>query len=642
MPQENKLKNIIGPAIRFLQRWQIPFLAGLAITATFISFSPTLRNSFINWDDNTYVYENANLGKPLFEAIRYFFGPHYFSGNYMPLTMIGYTLEYHIAGVSPGFYHTVNLLIHLANVLLVFWFAWLLSGKKPLVAALVSLFFGIHPMHVESVAWISELKDVLYAFFFICGLIAYYKYTDRKRDDIGTGLAVNMQDEQGSVRNKGRFSRFPVVAFVFFIFSAFCKPAAASFPLVLLLLDFYTFRKFNKQVWLEKLPFFIVSFIFGVIAIKSQQADHLLHDFYPFSQKLVFATYALLAYLAKFFLPINLSAFYPYPSIADGGLPYFYYICPLIVALLCYGVYRTLKYGRLVAFGSMFFLANVILVLQFVSVGNAIMAERYTYISYIGLLFIIAMGFDRLYQGNKQKTGAWKQGSIIVVFAVAIMCSYLTCARCEVWENADTFAADLLSKYPDDYRALNNKGLLLFSEGSVEESKDFFSKAVRQKPDYITAYINLMNSYLALKDYDGASKVADLAQQYAPKDVDILIAEGHILALQHKYSEATAFLENAVALKKDDVRGYLYLADCYYALQDYNNWVQALDSGLKYAPNDYILLNSKGYALTVKGNYTGALPYFKASLKINPDFTTAATNLSACYRVLKDTAKGGN
>ncbi len=630
----------VKPAKTFLNSRKLFLLAGSIAIITLFSFSPAMKNSFISWDDNVYILENMNLGKPIPEAITYFFGLHYFVGNYIPLTMITYALEYHIAGLQPQFYHTLNIFIHLLNVVLVFWFIWLLSGEKPLVAALVSLFFGIHPMHVESVAWIAELKDMLYSFFFIAGLIAYFKYIERKDGNLNPIPEINLKPKEHSPINKRGF--LLLLPFIFFVLSSLSKPAAVTFPVVLLLLDFYTRRKFDKWVLTEKIPFFIVSFIIGIIAVKSQQADRLLHDYYPFSQRLFFASHSFLDYLVKLLLPLNLSIFYPYPPLADGHLPLIYYLTPAVVILLFYGIYRTLKYGRLPAFGFLFFCVNIILVLQLLSIGDAIKADRYTYISYIGLFFIMAMGIDRLYRSRKQQLNAWKPVAAAVIIILAITCSYLTYARCEVWENDDTIATDLLNKYPDDRLVLNNKGFLLFMQGKYKESIPFFTKAVQLKPDYVMAYMNMVNSYLALNDYDAAVKTTDLALEHAPKDYNVLNTKGLLLFKRQKYQEAMIFYNAAIEVKKDNITGYMYMARCYNILHDYDNWIKTLDIALEYAPDNYILLNNKGYALFIKGRYNEALDYYKASLKIKPDYTTASINLSNCYRAMGDSSKRKN
>ena len=353
MRQKNTVKrtaDTVIPVKTSVSRWQLFCLLAAVVVITLISFSPAIDNSFINQDDNIYVFDNADIGKPVPEAIAYFLGPHYFSGNYIPLTMTAYALAWHKAGTQPEFYHTLNIFIHLLNVVLVFGLVYLLSRKKAGVAAIVSLFFGIHPMHVESVAWASELKDVLYTFFFLAGLIAYYKYCERACEKLHPETGINLKPGEQNPFIKNGYGLL-LITFVCFVFSVLSKPAAIIFPVVLLLFDFYRVRPSGKIIWLEKLPFFMVSVIFGIIVIKAQQADDLISDQYPLAQRLIFASYALLAYLVKFILPVNLSNFYPYPPLADGHLPYLYYIAPVAVVLLFYGIYRTLKYTRLVAFG---------------------------------------------------------------------------------------------------------------------------------------------------------------------------------------------------------------------------------------------------------------------------------------------------
>jgi protein O-mannosyl-transferase len=609
--------------------WKIALAAGIIVTVTFFSLYPALNDSFINWDDNAYVFENPHLGKPLSESIAYFFGPHYFIGNYIPTTMILYALEFHYNGLDTWFFHSVNLLLHLANVILVFWLIYLLSDKKIFVAAFVALFFGIHPMHVESVVWVAELKDVLYSFFFLAGLISYYKYLSGKMSVAGSNTA-------------DKSSTFFVLSFIFFILSVLSKPAAVVFPLVLLSLDFYAGRKYNKRTLIEKIPFFIVAVILGIVAIQAQKADHLIHDYYPVSQRLFFAAHSVLEYMVKLFLPIRLSIFYPYPRPVDGHLPYAFYAAPLLLIAICYLVYRTLKYTRVIAFGFLFFVVNIILVLQLLSVGDAIIADRYTYISYIGLFFIIAMGFDWLYHRKEQKLHLFRSLAMIAIIGCAILCSYLTYARCQVWENDDTVATDLLDKFPDDNLALNNKGFVLYNMRRYGESIELFNKAIQLRPDYHLAYINLINSYLALRDYENALKITDLAMKNAPPHQSILTTKGYLLFRQNKYAEALPFLKESLKLKKDNTKGYIIMGDCYQGLLDYNSAVKAYDTALTYEPDNYILLNNKGYALLAGGKPGKAIQYFKESLKIKPDFALAAANLSYCYRTLGDSSRAKN
>jgi protein O-mannosyl-transferase len=630
----DKKRNVTEKADKTpLSNWKLFCLAaGIALVALF-SFSPAMKNSFVNQDDGVYVFENNNLAKPLPQVIGYFFAPHYFSGNYIPLTMISYAVIYHMADTNPELYHTVNVFIHLLNVLLVFWFVYLLSGRKPVVAVIVSLFFGIHPMHVESVAWVAELKDVLFTFLFLSGLIAYHKYIEWNGAGRNTIFAANLPaNDQKPGGPKGFFLLCSV--FVFFVLSVLSKPAAVVFPIVLLLLDFYNGRKFDKRVWLEKLPFVAVSFIFGIVAIKAQQADELLNNYYPFSQRLFFASYALLGYLVKFFLPVNLCNFYPYPPVVNGHLPYLYYVSPVIVLVLFYGIYRSIKFSRLVAFGFLFFFVNILPVLQLVAVGNALMADRYTYVPYIGLIFIIAIGFDRLYYSTDKKLGFYKPIAMVFIIISATACSALTYARCQVWENEDTIAADMVEKFPDDGIALNNKGYLLLMKGNPGASTSLLLKAIQVKPDYVNAYINLVNSYLAVNDLDNAIRITDTALNRFPQDYKVLNKKGYILYRQGNLTEALRFYKAALHHNKNYSATYINMALCYYSLKDYDNWMETLDVALQYEPDNYALLNDKGYALFLKGNYNAALTYYKASLEKRPGYDVAMANLYNCRHIM--------
>jgi tetratricopeptide (TPR) repeat protein len=596
-------------------------LAGIIVIVTFICYSPVLRNGFTNWDDNAYVFNNPHLGKPISKAVSYFFGPHYFIGNYIPLTMTVYALEFHKAGLDPYLYHLVNLWLHIANILLVFWLAYLLSSKKPVVAGFVAFFFALHPMHVESVAWVAELKDVLYTLFFISGMIVYLRYVD--------ALAA------GKSTTGWRFKALALV-FIFFILSVLSKPAAIVFPLAMLLLDFYRNRRIDKKVWLEKLVFFATSVVFGLVAVQAQAADRLLHDYYPLHQRFFFASHSIVRYLIKALFPSGLSIFHPYPMQPQQSLPTEYYLAPLLVAALAYFVYKSLKQGRLMAFGALFFLVNILLVLQFVSIGEAIMAERYTYVSYIGLFFLAGIKFDSMINASGTSRGRYRLLAIGAVTLLALTFCYITYERCKVWNNNDSLANDLLEKYPGDRLALNNKGFLLFEQGKYEEAIPFFKRAVAIRPDYTMAYINLVDAYLSLNRFDEAMLTVDEILKREPSNYNVLNRKGYILQQKQAFREAIAVFNEVLRYNKDNVYAFMHLAECYYGVKEFDNGIRSLDQALALEPNNHVLLNNKGYLLFSKGLYKEAVDYFNASLRIKPDYSTASANLANCYRVMKE------
>ncbi len=269
----------VGPAKRFASGLAWPLAAVLIIA---VCLSPALKNGFVNWDDEYYVVSNALLRGPQWIGI--FTRP--VVSNYHPLTVLSLAANYAISGTEPWSYLLFNLLLHLANTVLVFWFAYLLSDKKRWVALFTALLFGIHPMHVESVVWISERKDVLYTLFFLLSLLAYWKYLQTNRS---TGYWA---------------------CFLLFACSLLSKPAAIVLPLVLLLLDYWKERPFTRRVVLEKIPFFLVGGLFAVVTLKLQSVTAMTSlDLYPFWVRLFFASYAIIVYLAWFFVPHPLSAF---------------------------------------------------------------------------------------------------------------------------------------------------------------------------------------------------------------------------------------------------------------------------------------------------------------------------------------------
>ncbi|MGB4849237.1 MAG: hypothetical protein WBP41_15035, partial [Saprospiraceae bacterium] len=270
----------------------IGLLTGIVLLSASI-YLPVLHNHFLAWDDNYYIRDNAfiysfNL-KDIFS--------NNVMGNYHPLTVLMLAIEYHLFELSETGYHAVNLVFHLLNVILVFYAVLLLCNKSG-IALLTSLLFGIHPIHVESVAWAAELKDLLYTLFFLASMIMYLKFLP------------NLQ------------KKYYLAALLLFLCSLLSKGMAASLPVVLLLIDFFKGRKLTMNVLLEKIPFFLLAILFGIIAVSAQRAPDIVQDvtFFTFPQRIAFACYGFCTYIAKLILPINLSAYYPYPLKTGSGI----------------------------------------------------------------------------------------------------------------------------------------------------------------------------------------------------------------------------------------------------------------------------------------------------------------------------------
>jgi len=293
----------------------------IILIITFILYRPSLENEFTNWDDDDYVTENWIIRNPG-NIKRMIQTP--VAGNYHPLTMYSLALDWSLSSkqvrslpddkkevARARTFHTTNLILHLLNTALVFVFIWFLSGKRLWVSWVCSLFFGIHPMHVESVAWIAERKDVLYTFFYLISLIAYVWYRDKKKN------------------------LWLIICLFSFILSLASKPAAVMLPITLWAIDYFHNRKLDWKMIAEKVPFLILSLIVGVLTFKAQVRSDAVNynQQYDFFEKLIFGSYGTLIYFVKLIFPINLSNLYPYPD-QGKGLSILYYLAPIILLIL--------------------------------------------------------------------------------------------------------------------------------------------------------------------------------------------------------------------------------------------------------------------------------------------------------------------
>jgi len=526
-----------------------------AVLITTICLSPLLKNGFTNWDDWYYVVNNALLRLPDWIGIL----TRPVVSNYHPLTVLSLAGNYAISGTEPWSYLLVNLLLHLANVVLVFWFVYLLSDKRRWVALLTALLFGIHPMHVESVAWISERKDVLYTLFFLLSMIANWKFLQTNR----------------SIRYWA--------CFLLFACSLLSKPAAIVFPLVLLLLDYWKHRPLTRRVVLEKIPFFLVAGLFAVITLKLQSVTAMTSlDLYPFWVRLFFASYAIIVYLAWFFVPHSLSAFHPFPP--PDHLGWKIYLSPVLLLALIFLIWHFRK-NRLVVFGSLFFLVNILLVLQLVPIGFTIVSERYTYVPYIGLAFLVAMIVTKYVSAKRLIPAA--AGAVVVFSAFG----FLTFKRTQVWKDSDSLWTDVINRYPNaslprGERAQSNYSRAITME--PRQAEPLFRRVIddctvvinheadnakaKEKGDRSMYYMRGV-AFSNLKQYENALADFNTCLSINPDDNEALYGRGTLLVNHYqKYAEALADFDRAIQINPQG-RYYLNRSICHYKLGELSNAV---------------------------------------------------------------------
>ena len=356
------------------------------------------------------------------------------------------------------------------------------------MAAIVALLFGVHPMHVESVSWISERKDVLYVFFFLAGLITYFYYRETKKIILY------------------------LCTLILFILSCLSKGMAVVFPVILLLMDYLSEVKWERKIFTEKIPFFLISLGFGIAAVKIQSGEAITNmQFFTLFQRIEFASYGAVMYIVKFVFPYHLSAYYPYPTLTKtGSMPIVFHLSPFILLSIILGVYFFLRKEKALVFGLLFYFVSVALVLQFISVGTVVMADRYSYLSYIGLAFIIAFYVNKIWI-SKSKFRHFVlglTGFVILVF------SFQTYARTQVWKNSDTLWTDVIQKENNStqiYKAYVNRGRYFHSIQQDDKALQDYNSSIKLYPYYDLAYNNRGNIFkergkdsAALADYNKA------------------------------------------------------------------------------------------------------------------------------------------
>lgn len=589
---------------------------------TVISYAPVFNADFVNWDDEVYVLNNEKIHELNGENLAYILTKP-IGGIYQPLTMLSLAFDYAMVGAEARLFHIHNLLLHLVNALLVFLFVRRLIGRNN-VAIMVMALFAVHTLHVESVAWVTERKDVLYTMYYLVSAIFYLKYIDLgKRRDLG-------------------------LAGLFFLLAVLAKPAAVVLAGVFPLLDWFRGRKLlDKKVVLEKLPFLALAIFFGYKLVSDQVSIEAVNymDNQGLFRHSVFAGYSFVMYLAKTLLPINLSTVYPVPAQPGEAISGFHWAVTAAGTIGFFGVLWYFRKLRWVVFGMLFFLGNVVLMLQWIPVGYAYQSDRFTYVASIGLFLIIAVVIGKLMDTKSNYTG------ITAFTAYVLMLSVLTNAQAKVWENSLTLWDDVISKYDNVYIPYSNRGYYRYQIGDIQGALEDFNKCIELK-DNAQAYVNRGNLYqttgqseLALQDF---TKAIELAPEYADAYVNRGVVEmgmmldslaiedfdraldlipNHVLALKNKgsalynlkrYAEVIPVLNLAIEEGGPDPTSLLIRGLAHFAEKNHEQAVADYNDVLAIQPQNAMAFSSKGAALREMQNYSEAIANLDAAINFEP------------------------
>ena len=611
--QPKKIVDIKSPKESNRQSSVIYIL--LLVLITYLCFSNALSNGFTNWDDNKYITNNPLIKSLSFDNIKNMFST-YVVGNYHPFAILSLAIDYHFYKLDPTGFHTTSILLHILNVVLVFLFIKQLSGKA-IIAFITSLLFGIHPMHVESVAWIAERKDVLYVLFYISSLYFYVIY--RKLSD--------------------KKPLFYFLTFILFIFSLLSKGQAVTLPLVLLLIDYFTKQKISKKIILEKIPFFIVSFIMGIVAIKAQVSSGSMVDLpnYSFLEGILFGSFSFLAYVFKIILPLNLSAFYPYPEI-EKGIPFYFYLSPLFLLAIVYFIFRLYKKNRSLVFGFGFYLVNIILLLQLLPVGGAMMAERYSYLSYVGLFFIIGNGINWIWQSNQEKIKFYKYIIAPVFFLYTIFLGAKTKERNKVWKNDETLWTDVIKNHNNVALAFSNRGNYYQQAGKYDLALADYTSALNLKENNYEALISRAGIYRMAGDFNLVIKDCDKAISINRNKAGAYINRGIAKSLLKNNDEAMKDFDMAIQLEPENSSAYTNRGFLFGKMEKVDEAINDYSKGIALNPEYAFAYFNRGLAYFKKENYEAAILDFNSTISLNNSKVETYFYRSQVYEAKKDYA----
>jgi len=584
----------------------------ISTIVTVISFYPTINNGFTNWDDEGNVVKNPFIRNFSLEELT---NPksNLFFANYIPITALTYMVEYRLFKLNPTVYHVTNLLFHLLNTILVFIFIHLLS-KSTLIAIMVSLLFGVHPMHVESVAWISERKDVVYSFFYLLSLICYILYC---RDTINR--------------------KFYFLSLFLYILSILSKPMAFSLPLVLFLLDYTYTRQWGYKLLIEKAPFFIFTIPFFITTLYLQQSALTPHMIIIFPDNILFLCYRLLFYIVKLIFPFGLSSFYPYPEKISDHFPFIFWLYFFIVVVLCFVFflcYKRVKDNKdktTILFGILFFFITILPVIQIIPIGRTITSDRYTYVPYIGLFYIVCYFFSKLF-GERYTVHKNIKGLAIALSIVAILSfCWLSWHRCLIWKDSITLWSDVIAKYPKVTIAYNNRGLAYMEIGEFKKALDDYKKALDADPNDYTTHTNLCTFFIRNGEYRSAYAYCSNAIKLKSHPFEALNSLGTIFFHLHEYEKAIMYYKMAINIHPNYDQAYYNLCSTYRKKMEYGLAIDACKRAIEIRPDYVEAYDNIGSIFAQINNHQMAIQFYKKALEIDPDYASAHNNLSVIY-----------
>ena len=543
-------------------------LAGAGLVAiNLIAYAPVVRYGLVEYDDQEYVADNPQVRAGLtLRGIRWAFTTGHMA-NWHPLTWLSHMLDVQLFGENAGAYHAVNLLFHVLNTLLLFWILRRMTGSLAR-SAIVAALFAVHPMHVESVAWVSERKDVLSTFFWLLTTWAYASYVALPR------------------------WRSYALVVACFALGLMAKPMLVTLPCALLLLDLWPLRRpLRFGLVREKLPLLALAVVSSVVTVIAQREGGAVMklELVPLPVRIANALVAYVQYLRKLLWPVDLAAMYPMSrempdplalGIALGVL--------LLITAIAIGLRGRRPY---VLVGWLWFLGTLVPVIGIVQVGVQSMADRYSYVPFIGLFVILAWGIPDLAARFPAARVPLRVGAAAVVAA----CTWLALQQVRYWRSSEALWTRAMAVTPDNYFAQANLAYVLWKQGHSSEAIPLFRESVRIRPDFAEVHNNL----------------------------------GVALAGQGELREALTHFREAARIDQQYLTARENLTATEARLRVLDTGVARAASHARARPNDVAARNEFGAALAAQGRTDEAAEQFREALRIDPAQADVHFNLGA-------------
>ena len=558
------------------ERWRLAgiciFLAGIV----WFVFFQTLQHDFINFDDPDYILKNRHVNAGLTSAgIGWAFTSVY-AANWHPLTWLSHMLDCQFYGLNPWGHHLSSVLLHGLNAVLLFLVLRRMTGAL-WPSAFVATVFAVHPLRVESVAWIAERKDVLSALFFILTVGAYARYTRRSSA-----------------------ARYGLVLFLFAL-GLMCKPMLVTVPLILLLLDYWPLQRLadkarkravpTKRLLLEKLPFFALSGGLGIMTILAQKDALRPLAHFPLSTKLGNALLSTVTYIRQMFWPSDLVAYYPLSaaSIVPAKV-----IGAVVLLLVISGLVFYLRGHRYLVTGWLWYLIMLVPVIGILQVGNQAHADRYTYLPQIGLYLMVAWGGSELIK-------RWQLRPLVAAvpaFLILIPLALLARAEAAHWRESETLWRHALARTSHNAMAELNLGEALYRKNALDEAVSHFRRAAEIQPDVATIHGSLGVALFSQGQLQEAMDHMRRSLELDPKQAGIHSSFGVALLEAGKVDESLAHLKKALEIDPNEADAHYNLGNTLLRKGAAAEAVAEYERALQLNPNDIQALNNAGWILS--------------------------------------------